>query len=191
MLLFAGHVMKAVRDRARAKTAPDVLTTAVAVARRIAKVPRCRVCDGFVGKPDAGAARQAGDNAVRGPALPSKSTPSSPNSAADGPFADGDLAGSRMAAIAPDRASSRRSPTRWFEAGRFGQKTGKELKYEAGSRAALARSGSSRGYRRSCSDGAQRRPSRRRDSRAHDVSDDQRRRAILEEGSPHARATST
>jgi len=55
------NVMKLCEIVRAEKTAPDALTTAVAVARRIAKVPAVvGVCDVLRRQPHAGAARQAG-----------------------------------------------------------------------------------------------------------------------------------
>jgi 3-hydroxyacyl-CoA dehydrogenase len=135
------NVMKLCEIVRAEKTAPDALTTAVAVARKIAKVPAVvGVCDGFVGNRMLaqrgkqgekllydGASPQQIDGVVTKFGLPM------------GPFAMGDLAGLDIG-WRSRRGGGIKSPIgdALYEAGRHGQKTGKGYyKYEQGSRAPL------------------------------------------------------
>ncbi|MFN3546537.1 MAG: 3-hydroxyacyl-CoA dehydrogenase NAD-binding domain-containing protein [Mesorhizobium sp.] len=133
------NVMKLLEIVRGAKTAPDVLATALDVARRIAKVPVVvGVCHGFVGN-----RMLAARSAELEDLLLEGATPAQVDKVFTdfgwpmGPFAMGDLAGldigwrnrkslGKTAAIADALC----------EQGRFGQKTGKGFYlYEAGSRA--------------------------------------------------------
>ena len=133
------NVMKLLEIVRGAKTAPDVLATALDVARRIAKVPVVvGVCHGFVGN-----RMLASRSAELEDLLLEGATPAQVDEVFTdfgwpmGPFAMGDLAGldigwrnrkslGKTAAIADALC----------EQGRFGQKTGKGFYiYEAGSRA--------------------------------------------------------
>ncbi len=132
------NVMKLLEIVRGAKTAPDVLATALDVARRIAKVPVVvGVCHGFVGN-----RMLASRSAELEDLLLEGATPAQVDKVFTdfgwpmGPFAMGDLAGldigwrnrkslGKTAAIADALC----------EQGRFGQKTGKGFYlYEAGSR---------------------------------------------------------
>jgi 3-hydroxyacyl-CoA dehydrogenase len=135
------NVMKLCEIVRAEKTAPDALTTAVAVARKIAKVPAVvGVCDGFVGNRMLaqrgkqgekllydGASPQQIDGVVTKFGLPM------------GPFAMGDLAGLDIGwRSRQDRGIKSPIGDALYEAGRHGQKTGKGYyKYEQGSRAPL------------------------------------------------------
>ena len=133
------NVMKLLEIVRGAKTAPDVLATALDVARRIAKVPVVvGVCHGFVGN-----RMLASRSAELEDLLLEGATPAQVDEVFTdfgwpmGPFAMGDLAGldigwrnrkslGKTAAVADALC----------EQGRFGQKTGKGFYiYEAGSRA--------------------------------------------------------
>ncbi len=119
-------------------TAPDVLATAIAVGRRIGKVPVVvGVCHGFVGNRMLrargieaermlleGALPQDVDGAIVGFGFPM------------GPFAMGDLAGLDVSwRMRKAQGIKSEIADRLCEAGRFGQKTGKGFYvYEAGSR---------------------------------------------------------
>ncbi len=135
------NVMKLCEIVRADKTAPDALTTAVAVARKIAKVPAVvGVCDGFVGNRMLaqrgkqgekllydGASPQQIDGVVTKFGLPM------------GPFAMGDLAGLDIGwRSRQDRGIKSPIGDALYDAGRHGQKTGKGYyKYEQGSRAPL------------------------------------------------------
>lgn len=133
------NVMKLLEIVRGAKTAPDVIATALDVARRIAKVPVVvGVCHGFVGN-----RMLASRSAELEDLLLEGATPAQIDKVFTdfgwpmGPFAMGDLAGldigwrnrkslGKTAAVADALC----------EQGRFGQKTGKGFYlYEAGSRA--------------------------------------------------------
>jgi 3-hydroxyacyl-CoA dehydrogenase len=119
-------------------TAPDVLATAIAVGRRIGKVPVVvGICHGFVGNRMLrargieaermlleGALPQDVDGAIVGFGFPM------------GPFAMGDLAGLDVSwRMRKAQGIKSEIADRLCEAGRFGQKTGKGFYvYEAGSR---------------------------------------------------------
>ncbi len=132
------NVMKLLEVVRGAKTAPDVLATAVDVGRKIGKVPAVvGVCHGFVGNRMLrvrgieaerllleGALPQDVDGALTGFGFPM------------GPFAMGDLAGLDVG-WRVRKAEGRRAEIadQLCEMGRFGQKTGKGFYlYEAGSR---------------------------------------------------------
>ena len=135
------NVMKLCEIVRAEKTAPDALATAVAVARRIAKVPAVvGVCDGFVGnRMLAQRGRQAEKLLFEG-ALPQQvDAVVTKFGMPMGPFAMGDLAGLDIGwRSRKDRGIKSEIADALCEAGRFGQKTGKGYyKYEAGSRAPL------------------------------------------------------
>ena len=133
------NVMRLVEVVRGAKTAPDVLATAIATARRIGKVPVVvGVCHGFVGNR---MLRARGIEAER--LLLEGALPQEVDSALTefgfpmGPFAMGDLAGLdiswRMRKAQGQRAEIADA---LCEQGRFGQKTSKGYYlYEPGSRA--------------------------------------------------------
>ncbi|MBK8063214.1 MAG: enoyl-CoA hydratase/isomerase family protein [Betaproteobacteria bacterium] len=138
------NVMRLLEVVRGAKTAKDVLATAMALGKKLKKVPVVSgVCDGFIGNRmmekygiqawyllDEGATPQQIDAAMKKFGL------------AMGPFTMYDMAGldvgfyvrKRRVAERPDYAYSR-IVDRVCEAGRFGQKTGKGwYRYEAGDR---------------------------------------------------------
>jgi 3-hydroxyacyl-CoA dehydrogenase len=123
------------------KTAPDALMTAVAVARRIAKVPAVvGVCDGFVGNRMLAARGKQAQKLLFEGALPQQvDAVVTKFGMPMGPFAMGDLAGLDIGwRSRKDRGIKSEIADALCEAGRFGQKTGKGYyKYEAGSRAPI------------------------------------------------------
>jgi 3-hydroxyacyl-CoA dehydrogenase len=135
------NVMKLCEIVRAEKTAPDALMTAVAVARRIAKVPAVvGVCDGFVGNRMLGARGKQADQLLYEGALPQQVDGVVTKFGIPmGPFAMGDLAGLDIGwRSRQDRGIKSEIADAICEAGRFGQKTGKGYyKYEQGSRAPL------------------------------------------------------
>ncbi|ABE61253.1 3-hydroxyacyl-CoA dehydrogenase / short chain enoyl-CoA hydratase [Nitrobacter hamburgensis X14] len=135
------NVMKLCEIVRGAKTAPDVLVTAVAVARRIAKVPVVvGVCDGFVGNRMLAARSRQADKLLFEGALPRQVDAVATRFGMPmGPFAMDDLAGLDIGwRSRRDRGVKSEIADALCEAGRFGQKTGKGYyKYEGGSRAPL------------------------------------------------------
>jgi len=135
------NVMRLVEIVRGAKTAPDALATAIALGRRLAKVPvTVGVCYGFVGNRMLarrsveaerllleGALPQEVDAAVTGFGLPM------------GPFAMADMAGLDVGwRIRKGRGERNEIEDALCEAGHFGQKSGKGyFRYEAGSRTPL------------------------------------------------------
>ncbi|MFW8595827.1 FAD-dependent oxidoreductase [Cribrihabitans neustonicus] len=129
------HVMRLLEVVVGAKTAPDVVATGFALAKRLNKVAvRAGICDGFIGNRIlshygkavygmvlAGASPYAVDRALTGFGL------------AMGPFAVGDLAGldigwANRKRLAPERDPRETYPEfadRLCELGRFGRKTGR------------------------------------------------------------------
>ena len=135
------NVMKLCEIVRAAKTAPDALTTAVSVARRIAKVPAVvGVCDGFVGNRMLAQRGKQAEKLLFEGALPQQvDAVVTKFGMPMGPFAMGDLAGLDIGwRSRKDRGIKSEIADALCEAGRFGQKTGKGYyKYEAGSRAPL------------------------------------------------------
>jgi 3-hydroxyacyl-CoA dehydrogenase len=135
------NVMKLCEVVRAAKTAPDVLVTAVAVARRIGKVPAVvGVCDGFVGNRMLAQRSKQAEKLLFEGALPQQvDAVVTKFGMPMGPFAMGDLAGLDIGwRSRKDRGIKSEIADALCEAGRFGQKTGKGYyKYEAGSRAPL------------------------------------------------------
>ncbi|MDX1499182.1 MAG: 3-hydroxyacyl-CoA dehydrogenase NAD-binding domain-containing protein [Woeseiaceae bacterium] len=140
------HIMKLLEVVRGEATAPDVLATVMALAKRIRKVPvLARVCYGFIGNRMLGPYfREAQLCLVEG------ATPAAVDSAMEdwgmamGPIAVGDLAGldvgykARQALPEAERGDPRacRVPDVLVEAGRLGQKTGKGFyRYDPGTRA--------------------------------------------------------
>jgi 3-hydroxyacyl-CoA dehydrogenase len=121
-----------------AKTAPDVLATAVAVARRIAKVPAVvGNCDGFVGNRMLAARGKQSDQLLYDGALPQQIDAVVTRFGLPmGPFAMGDLAGLDIGwRSRKDRGITSPIADALCESGRFGQKTGKGYyKYEGSNR---------------------------------------------------------
>jgi 3-hydroxyacyl-CoA dehydrogenase len=135
------NVMKLCEIVRAEKTAPDALTTAVAVARRIAKVPAVvGVCDGFVGNRMLAQRGKQAEKLLFEGALPQQvDAVVTKFGMPMGPFAMGDLAGLDIGwRSRKDRGIKSEIADALCEAGRFGQKTGKGYyKYEGGSRAPL------------------------------------------------------
>ena len=135
------NVMKLCEIVRGEKTAPDALVTAVAVARKIAKVPAVvGVCDGFVGNRMLAARGKQAEKFLFEGALPQQvDAVLTKFGMPMGPFAMGDLAGLDIGwRSRKDRGIKSEIADAICEAGRFGQKTGKGYyKYEAGSRAPL------------------------------------------------------
>jgi 3-hydroxyacyl-CoA dehydrogenase len=135
------NVMKLCEIVRAAKTAPDALVTAVAVARRIAKVPAVvGVCDGFVGNRMLAQRGKQAEKLLFEGALPQQvDAVVTKFGMPMGPFAMGDLAGLDIGwRSRKDRGIKSEIADALCEAGRFGQKTGKGYyKYEGGSRAPL------------------------------------------------------
>ncbi|WP_298256458.1 3-hydroxyacyl-CoA dehydrogenase NAD-binding domain-containing protein [Bradyrhizobium sp.] len=135
------NVMKLCEIVRAEKTAPDALTTAVAVARKIAKVPAVvGVCDGFVGNRMLAQRGKQAEKLLFEGALPQQvDAVVAKFGMPMGPFAMGDLAGLDIGwRSRKDRGIKSEIADALCEAGRFGQKTGKGYyKYEAGPRAAL------------------------------------------------------
>ena len=135
------NVMKLCEIVRAAKTAPDALTTAVSIARKIAKVPAVvGVCDGFVGNRMLAQRGKQSEKLLFEGALPQQvDAVVTKFGMPMGPFAMGDLAGLDIGwRSRKDRGLKSEIADALCEAGRFGQKTGKGYyKYEGGSRAAL------------------------------------------------------
>ncbi len=135
------NVMKLCEIVRGEKTAPDVLMTAVTIAKRIAKVPVVvGVCDGFVGNRMLAARSKQADKLLYEGALPQQVDAVVTRFGIPmGPFAMGDLAGLDIGwRSRKDRGIKSEIADAICEAGRFGQKTGKGYyKYEPGSRAPL------------------------------------------------------
>jgi len=135
------NVMKLCEIVRGEKTAPDVLMTAVTIAKRIAKVPVVvGVCDGFVGNRMLAARSKQSDKLLYEGALPQQvDAVVTKFGMPMGPFAMGDLAGLDIGwRSRKDRGIKSEIADAICEAGRFGQKTGKGYyKYEPGSRAPL------------------------------------------------------
>jgi 3-hydroxyacyl-CoA dehydrogenase len=135
------NVMKLCEIVRADKTAPDALATAVAVARRIAKVPAVvGVCDGFVGNRMLAQRGKQAEKLLFEGALPQQvDAVVTKFGMPMGPFAMGDLAGLDIGwRSRKDRGIKSEIADALCEAGRFGQKTGKGYyKYEQGSRAPL------------------------------------------------------
>ncbi len=132
------NVMKLCEIVRGAKTAPDVLATAVAVARRIAKVPAVvGNCDGFVGNRMLAARGKQSDQLLYDGALPQQiDAVVTKLGLPMGPFAMGDLAGLDIGwRSRKDRGIKSPIADALCESGRFGQKTGKGYyKYEGSNR---------------------------------------------------------
>ncbi|MGP8123460.1 MAG: 3-hydroxyacyl-CoA dehydrogenase NAD-binding domain-containing protein [Xanthobacteraceae bacterium] len=135
------NVMKLCEIVRAEKTAPDALTTAVSIAKRIAKVPAVvGVCDGFVGNRMLAARGKQAEKLLFEGALPQQIDAVVTRFGMPmGPFAMGDLAGLDIGwRSRKDRGIKSEIADALCEAGRFGQKTGKGYyKYEGGSRAPL------------------------------------------------------
>src|SRR5256714_4742110 len=137
----AANVMKLCEIVRAAKTAPDALTTAVSIARKIAKVPAVvGGCDGFVGNRMLAQRGKQSEKLLFEGALPQQvDAVVTKIGMPMGPFAMGDLAGLDIGwRSRQDRGVKSEIADALCEAGRFGQQTGKGYyKYEGGSRAPL------------------------------------------------------
>ncbi|MGB3448237.1 MAG: 3-hydroxyacyl-CoA dehydrogenase NAD-binding domain-containing protein [Xanthobacteraceae bacterium] len=135
------NVMKLCEIVRAEKTAPDALMTAVAIAKRIAKVPAVvGVCDGFVGNRMLAQRGKQGEKLLYDGALPQQIDGVVTKFGLPmGPFSMGDLAGLDIGwRSRQDRGIKSPIGDALYEAGRHGQKTGKGYyKYEQGSRAPL------------------------------------------------------
>ncbi|WP_425299229.1 3-hydroxyacyl-CoA dehydrogenase NAD-binding domain-containing protein [Pseudaminobacter soli (ex Zhang et al. 2022)] len=129
------NIMRLVEVVRGAKTAPDVLATGLAVAKRLGKLPIvCGVCEGFVGNRIFSAYRREAEYLLEEGALPHEIDAAMEGYGfAMGPFAVFDLAGLEIAWARRKRQAATRDLSvryvdiadRLCEAGRFGQKTGR------------------------------------------------------------------
>jgi 3-hydroxyacyl-CoA dehydrogenase len=138
------NVMRLLEVVRGAKTAKDVLATAMRLSKTMGKIAVVSgVCDGFIGNRMLARYGAAAHDLIMAGALPQQIDAALQDfGMAMGPFRVGDLAGldigwalrKRRAAEFPDRDFSNVSDA-LCEAGRFGQKTGAGwYRYEAGSR---------------------------------------------------------
>ena len=128
------HIMKLLEIVKGADTAPDVLATGFALAKRLRKVAvLAGVCDGFIGNRILQAYRRQGDILLEEGALPWDIDVAMRDFGfAMGPYETQDLSGLDIAwAIRKSRASTRPATERYVtiadtlcESGRFGRKTG-------------------------------------------------------------------
>jgi 3-hydroxyacyl-CoA dehydrogenase len=141
------NVMRLLEIVRGAKTAKDVLATAMQLAKKIGKIAVISgVCDGFIGNRMVARYGAAAYDLIMAGALPAQVDGALQDfGMAMGPFRMGDLAGldigwasrKRRAAEFPGRDSSNVADD-LCEAGRFGQKTGAGwYRYEAGARNAI------------------------------------------------------
>ena len=129
------NIMRLVEVVNCAKTAPDVLATGLAVAKRLGKLPVVSgVCEGFIGNRIFSAYRREAEFLLEDGALPQEiDAAMEAYGFAMGPFAVFDLAGLEIAWARRKRQAATRDPNeryveiadRLCEAGRFGQKTGR------------------------------------------------------------------
>src|SRR5580698_9628082 len=142
------NVMRLLEIVRGAKTAKDVLATAMQLAKKIGKVAVISgVCDGFIGNRMVARYGAAAHDLIMAGALPNQVDKALEDfGMAMGPFRMSDLAGldigwaarKRRRAENPDRDLSNVADE-LCEAGRFGQKTGAGFyRYEAGSRNAIS-----------------------------------------------------
>jgi len=142
------NVMRLLEIVRGARTAKDVLATAMQLAKKIGKVAVISgVCDGFIGNRMVARYGAAAHDLIMAGALPNQVDKALEDfGMAMGPFRMSDLAGldigwaarKRRAVEFPDRDLSNVADE-LCEAGRFGQKTGAGFyRYEAGSRNAIA-----------------------------------------------------
>jgi 3-hydroxyacyl-CoA dehydrogenase len=141
------NVMRLLEIVRGAKTAKDVLATAMQLAKKIGKVAVISgVCDGFIGNRMVARYGAAAHDLIMAGALPAQVDKALEDfGMAMGPFRMSDLAGldigwaarNRRRAECPDRDFSNVADD-LCEAGRFGQKTGAGFyRYDAGSRNAI------------------------------------------------------
>lgn len=139
------HVMKLLEVVVAERTAPDVIATAFALAKRLGKIAvRAGVCDGFIGNRILAHYRAAADHMVLDGASPYQIDKAMTDFGfAMGPYAVADLAGLDIGYAtrqrkAADRHPRDRVPTyadTLYHKGRMGQKTGRGYYiYDAGSR---------------------------------------------------------
>ena len=129
------NIMRLVEVVRCAKTAPDVLATGLAVARKLGKLPVVSgVCEGFIGNRIFSTYRREAEVLLEDGALPHEIDAAMESYGfAMGPFAAFDLAGLEIAWARRKRQAATRDPAvryvdiadRLCEAGRFGQKTGR------------------------------------------------------------------
>jgi 3-hydroxyacyl-CoA dehydrogenase len=129
------NVMRLVELVRCAKTAPDVLATGLAVAKKLGKLPVLSgVCEGFIGNRIFSAYRREAEFLLEDGALPHEiDAAMEAYGFAMGPFAVFDLAGLEIAWARRKRQAATRDPAKRYvdiadrlcEAGRFGQKTGR------------------------------------------------------------------
>ncbi|HEU4826662.1 MAG TPA: 3-hydroxyacyl-CoA dehydrogenase NAD-binding domain-containing protein [Dongiaceae bacterium] len=129
------HVMRLVEVVRCARTAPDVLATGLAVAKRLRKLPIvCGVTEGFIGNRIFSAYRREAEFLLEDGALPHQiDATMEAYGFAMGPFAVFDLAGLEIAWARRKRQAAARDPSARYveiadklcEAGRFGHKTGR------------------------------------------------------------------
>ena len=141
------NVMRLLEVVRGAATAPDVLATAMKLAKKIGKLAVvARVCDGFIGNRMVARYGEAAGSVLMAGASPQQIDAALQKfGMVMGPFRMSDLAGldigwavnKRRAAEFPDQDHSNAADV-LCEAGRFGQKTGAGwYRYEAGSRTAI------------------------------------------------------
>jgi 3-hydroxyacyl-CoA dehydrogenase len=138
------NVMRLLEVVRGAQTAPDVLATSIALARKIGKIAVVSgVCDGFIGNRMLAPYGAAAQGLINAGALPQQIDGALQKfGMAMGPFRMGDLAGLDIGwATRKRKAAEAGKPFRPIatdklcEAGRFGQKTGAGwYRYEAGKR---------------------------------------------------------
>jgi 3-hydroxyacyl-CoA dehydrogenase len=139
------NIMRLVEVVRCARTAPDVLATGLAVARKLGKLPVVTgVTEGFIGNRIFSAYRREAEFLVEDGAEPHEIDEAMESyGMAMGPFAVFDLAGLEIAWARRKRQAATRDPEaryvdiadRLCEAGRFGQKSGKGwYSYEGGKR---------------------------------------------------------
>lgn len=129
------NIMRLVEVVNCAKTAPDVLATGLAVAKKLGKLPVVSgVCEGFIGNSIFSACRREAEFLLEDGALPQDiDAAMEAYGFAMGPFAVFDLAGLEIAWARRKRQAATRDPNeryveiadRLCEAGRFGQKAGR------------------------------------------------------------------
>jgi 3-hydroxyacyl-CoA dehydrogenase len=129
------NVMRLVEVARCARTAPDVLATGLAFAKRLRKLPVvCGVTEGFIGNRMFSAYRREAEFLLEDGALPHEIDAAMEEYGfAMGPFAVFDLAGLEIAWARRKRQAATRDPSaryveipdRLCEAGRFGQKVGR------------------------------------------------------------------
>jgi 3-hydroxyacyl-CoA dehydrogenase len=129
------NIMRLVEVVKCARTAPDVLATALAVAKRLGKLPVVSgVTEGFIGNSIFSSYRREAEFLLEDGALPEEiDAAMEAYGFAMGPFAVFDLAGLEIAWARRKRQAATRDPSaryvdiadRLCEAGRFGQKAGR------------------------------------------------------------------